>query len=289
VLTAPNNNFLYPFELTLNNSFSNYDAFEVQFRRPLASGLQALLNYTWSHSLDNASDDIALALSNTVISGARDYSSSGFDVRHSFSGAISYELPAIAKSGPLARATRNWSVDTVIVARTGFPYNALIATPTALGGVGYTRPDLVPGQPLYVYGAQCAHVFGPTAQGGNGVLMAGQVCPGGMGLNPNAFSIPASARQGTEGRNDIPGFDLVQVDLSLARKFGITERINLQFRADAFNVMNHPNFANPFPQVDAGPANLLSTRMLNQGLGGLNPLFQEGGPRSLQLSLKLTF
>jgi hypothetical protein len=289
VLTAPNNNFLYPFELTLSNSFSNYEALEMQYRRPLASGLQALLNYTWSHSLDNASDDIALALSNTIISGARDYSSSGFDVRHSFSGAISYELPAVAKSGPIARATRNWSLDTVIVARTGFPYNALIATPTALGGVGYTRPDLVPGQPLYVYGAQCAQVFGPTAQGGNGVLMAGQVCPGGKGLNPNAFSIPASARQGTEGRNDIPGFDLVQVDLSLARKFGITERINLQFRADAFNVLNHPNFANPFPQVDAGPANLLSRQMLNQGLGGLNPLFQEGGPRSLQLSLKLTF
>lgn len=289
VLTPPNDNFLYPFEVTLNDSFSNYHALQIQYRRPLASGLQALLNYTWSHSLDNASDDIALALSNTVISGASDYASSGFDVRHSFSGAISYDLPNIAKSGPLARITRNWSFDTVIVARTGFPYNALIAAPTALGGVGYTRPDLVPGQPLYVYDAQCAQVFGPTAQGGNGVLMAGQICPGGMGLNPNAFAIPPSARQGTEGRNDIPGFDLVQVDLSLARKFGITERVNLEFRADAFNVANHPNFANPFPQVDAGPANLLSRVMLNQGLGGLNPLFQEGGPRSLQLSLKLTF
>jgi hypothetical protein len=289
VLTAPNNNFLYPFELTQNDSFSNYHALQIQYRRPLASGLQALLNYTWSHSLDNASDDIALALSNSVISGASDYSSSGFDVRHSFSGALNYDVPAITKSGLLGRITRNWSLDTVAVARTGFPYNGLVATPTAIGGVGYTRPDLVPGQPIYLYGARCAQVFGPTAQGGNGVLTAGQVCPGGKGLNPNAFSIPPSSRQGTEGRNDIPGFDLVQMDLSVARKFGITERINLQFRADAFNVLNHPNFANPFPQVDAGPANLLSTRTLNQGLGGLNPLFQEGGPRSLQLSLKLTF
>ena len=289
VLPAPNNNFLVPFELTQNDALSNYHALQIQYRRPLASGLQTLLNYTWAHSLDNASDDVALALSNTVISGASDYASSGFDVRQSFSGAISYQIPAAAKSGVVGRVTRNWALDTVVVARTGFPFNGLIATPTALGGVGYTRPDLVPGQPIYVHGAQCAQVFGPVAQGGNGVLMAGQICPGGKGLNPAAFSIPASARQGTEGRNDIPGFNLVQVDLSLARKFAITDRINLQFRADAFNVVNHPNFANPFPQVDAGPANLLARQTLNQGLGGLNPLFQEGGPRSLQLSLKLTF
>ena len=65
--------------------------------------------------------------------------------------------------------------------------------------------------------------------------------------------------------------------------------MRVQFRAEMFNTLNHPNFANPFPQVDAGPANLLSRQTLNQGLGGLNPLFQEGGPRSLQLSLKLTF
>lgn len=118
---------------------------------------------------------------------------------------------------------------------------------------------------------------------------AGQPCPGGRGLNPNAFVIPPTARQGTEGRNDIPGFGLSQVDLSIGRKFAIKDRINLQFRADAFNLFNHPNFADSFPLVDGGPANLLSTLTLNQRLGGLNPLFQEGGPRSLQLSLKLTF
>jgi hypothetical protein len=210
---------------------------------------------------------------NSVISVANDYSSSVFEVRQSFSGAINYNIPAAAKSGLLGRVTRNWSLDTVIVARTGFPLNALVATPSALGGVGYTRPDLVPGKPIYIYGAQCAQVFVPAAQGGNGVLMAGQSCPGGKGLNPNAFLVPTSARQGTEGRNDISGFGLTQVDLSLGRKFALTERISLQFRADAFNVVNHPNFANPFPQIDAGPANLLLRHMLNQCLLVLNPLF----------------
>jgi hypothetical protein len=115
------------------------------------------------------------------------------------------------------------------------------------------------------------------------------MAPGGKSLNPAAFSIPSTIRQGTEGRNDIPGFGLTQVDLSLGRKFSITERLKLQFRADAFNLFNHPNFTNPPAFVEFGPAFLQSFQMLNRGLGGLNPLFQEGGPRSLQLSLKLFF
>jgi hypothetical protein len=108
-------------------------------------------------------------------------------------------------------------------------------------------------------------------------------------LNPAAFSIPQTVRQGTEGRNDIPGFGLTQVDLSIARTFPVTEKVKVQFRTDAFNLLNHPNFTNPPGSLDCGPRCFLSLKMLNQGLGGLTPLFQEGGPRSLQLSLKVTF
>jgi len=103
--------------------------------------------------------------------------------------------------------------------------------------------------------------------------------------------VPTTIRQGTEPRNDIPGFGFTQVDLSIGRRFGITDRLNLQFRLDGFNVLNHPNFANTAGCVQFGvvPTCIQSASMLNRGLGGLNPLFQEGGPRSLQLSLKLTF
>jgi hypothetical protein len=129
----------------------------------------------------------------------------------------------------------------------------------------------VPGQPFWV--AQ------PSA-------------PGGRIINVNAFAVPALGQQGNEGRNVVPGFGFVQADVSVSRTFALGDRLNLQFRTDAFNVFNHPNFTNPAGEY-RGPSTpsfyLQSTQMLNQGLGGLNPLFQEGGPRSLQLSLRLTF
>jgi len=290
-LYQPNANFQGAFELTGNGARSNYNAFQFQYRRPLATWVQALLNYTYSHSLDNASNDVIAGLSNTVISAANDYASSDFDVRHSFSGALTFVLPSAGKSEALAQVTKDWSLDTVIVARTGFPINPTVSAPSSLGA-SYIRPDRVPSQPVYVYGAQCAQVFGPVSQGGNGALEVGRMCPGGMGLNPTAFDATtpvAENRQGTLGRNAIPGFGLTQVDLSMGRKFSITERLKVQFRADAFNLFNHPNFTNPGGYLSGGPSELLSRETLNTGLGGLNPIFQEGGPRSLQLSLRLAF
>lgn len=265
-ISNPNANFSSDFILTRNDARSNYHALQASYRRPLASRLQALVNYTWSHSLDNSSNDVVEAVSSAVISAANDYASSDFDVRNSFSAALIYAFPAAEKTPALRLLTRDWSAETIIVARSGFPYNATVLTET-IGGAN-PRPDLMLGKP---------------------VLVDNPAAGGGKSLNAAAFTLPAPGQQGTEGRNDIPGFGLTQVDLSVARKLRITDRLNVQFRADAFNLLNHPNFANPIGFIGIGPVFLSSTSMLNRGLGGLNPLFQEGGPRSLQLSLKLTF
>ncbi|MGA8678501.1 MAG: TonB-dependent receptor [Candidatus Acidiferrales bacterium] len=267
-LVQPNANFAGVFLLTQNNARSNYNALQVQYRKPLAERLQALLNYTWSHSLDNASDDTvdATAISSTVLSAAKDYASSAFDVRQSFSAGVSYGIPMASRQGFFSILTRDWSLEGLIVARTGFPFNASVLTST-ISGV-YPRPNLVPGQPVWIRN--------PTAGGGKS-------------LNPDAFAAPPVGVQGTEGRNDIRGFGLTELDMSVGRKFPLTDRLALQFRVDAFNFLNHPNFANPAGYIGFGPTYLESAQMLNNGLGGLNPLFQEGGPRSLQLSLKLSF
>ena len=267
-LFQPNANFSGALDLTENDARSNYNALQLQYRRPLSGRLQALLNYTWAHSLDNASNDSIVGLSSTIISAANDYASSNFDVRQSFSSALTYDVPSVNKIKPLSLLTKNWSLDAVVVARTGFPFNAQVFAPSPIFGVSFLRPDIVPGQPLW---------------------LSNRAAPGGRILNSNAFSIPLTLRQGDEARNDIPGFGLTEVDLSIERRFPITERLDFRLRADAFNLFNHPNFTNPLADVQFGSSFLQSESMLNQGLGGLNPLFQEGGPRSLQLSLKMTF
>src|SRR5258708_17571270 len=143
------------------------------------------------------------------------------------------------------------------------------------------RPDLVPGQPIYVKDSTAA---------------------GGRALNVNAFSItPNQDRQGNLGRNSIRAFGAVQSDLSLRRQFKFGEKFSLTFRTDAFNVTNHPNFGYPgefigvpglFAQAGFGRAQATLAQTLGQGGafgGGFNPLYGIGGPRSLQVSLKLQF
>jgi len=265
-LPQPNANFQGAFLLTNNDALSNYNGLQVQYRKPFSSRIQALLNYSYSHSLDSASNDTIAAISSSVISSANDYASSRFDARHIFSGALTFAIPGVERRGPLSWVTKDWSLETLAVARSGFPFNGSVFTAT-IGGAD-PRPNRNPGQPAWI----------PNANAG-----------GGKSLNPLAFTPAPAGQQGTEGRNDIPGFGLTQVDLSLGRKFAVTDRIALQFRTDAFNLFNHPNFANPLAFIGSGATFLRSPSMANQGLGGLNAVFQQGGPRSLQLSLKLSF
>jgi hypothetical protein len=274
-LPQPNANFAAGsvLDLTTNGARSNYNALQIQYRRPLSSRFQGLFSYTWAHSLDNASDDVTIGLSNLIVSAANDYASSSFDVRQSLAGALTYNVPPIGRPGVIAQLAGGWSLSTVVVARTGFPFNANVSAPSNFGVLS-VRPDRVPGQPVWI------NV--PSAPGGKMLNYD-------AATNTGAFTIPSALRQGTEARNDIPGFGLTQVDFSVARKFPITERVSVELRADAFNLFNHPNFTNPGAYLQYGTYYLQSEAMLNQGLGGLNPLFQEGGPRSLQLSLKLSF
>ena len=262
----PNPNFSSFFVLTNNDASSDYNALQIQYRRPVGARFQAMASYTWSHSIDNSSNDALDFIANAVIPNQHDRGSSDFDIRHSLSAALTYSFPAASRPKYLAWIANGWSVAPILVARSGFPFNASVLTFTVEGA--RTRPDLVPGAPIWI---------------------SNPLAPAGKSLNPAAFFVPSTFRQGTEGRNDITGFGLAEFDLSLARKFPLTDVADLQFRVDAFNLFNHPNFANPPAIVGIGPSFLQSNQMLNQSLGGLNPLFQEGGPRSLQLSLKLSF
>ena len=265
-LPQPNENFLGAFLFTNNHAISNYNALQVQYRKPFSSRIQALFNYSYSHSLDSASNDTVAAISSSVISATNDYASSRFDARQILSGAATFAIPGFGSKGALSWATKDWSLEGLLVARSGFPFNGSVLTAT-IGGAN-PRPDRDPNQRVWI----------PNKNAG-----------GGKSLNPIAFAPGPAGQQGAEGRNDIPGFGLTQMDLSLGRRFALTERVALQFRTDAFNLLNHPNFSNPLAFIGLGTAFLSSPSMANQGLGGLNSVFQQGGPRSLQLSLKLSF
>jgi hypothetical protein len=138
------------------------------------------------------------------------------------------------------------------------------------------RPDLVPGVPLYL--------DDPSVAGGRRINRAAF----------DAVTPTAARRQGTLGRNALRGFPLWQIDLALRRQFNFTERFNLQLRAEAFNLFNHPNFGNPIGNLRSGlfgqSTSVLGRSLGSGGLsGGFNPLFQIGGPRSMQLAIKLNF
>jgi hypothetical protein len=114
---------------------------------------------------------------------------------------------------------------------------------------------------------------------------------GGRLINRAAFAFPPVNQQGTLGRNVLRGFPISQLDLALSRRFGLGERLKLQLRGEAFKVFNHPNFGQPVTRIN-NPSFGRSLSMLNKSLGfdaGLNPLYQIGGPRSIQLAARLLF
>jgi hypothetical protein len=239
---------------------SSYNALQMQFQRSVTRGLGVLASYTWSHSLDFGSNYSALKLTR---------GNSDFDLRNSFSGAVTWELPRISTSKFSGFLLNNWGVDGRLTARTGFPITleGNYLTDPSTGRQYFGNVDVVPNTPVYLYGPQY---------------------PGGRAVNLAAFSLPPAGQDGNAPRNFVRGFGMWQINMAVRREFPIYERLHLQFRAEAFNILNHPNFG----YVDAGltDANFgLATRMLNQSLGTVAAQYQQGGARSLQFALKLLF
>ncbi|HYZ83890.1 MAG TPA: TonB-dependent receptor [Bryobacteraceae bacterium] len=256
-----------------NEGYSDYNSLQMQFKRRMTRGLQALLSYTWSKSLDTASDEsnTNLQAPATRAKPSEDRGPSSFDFRHAFTGSASYEVPVLTANRWTRAVFSGFGIDSIVRLRTASPVTVVTGRDSlGLGLTNVARPDLVPGVPLYLYG----HGY-----------------PGGRRINPAAFdgATPlAQMRQGTLGRGTLRGFGLKQVDLSLRRRFPIREQVALDFRADAFNIFNTPNFANPTGILTSSNFGS-STQILSTGLGGVNPLFQVGGPRSIQLALRLLF
>jgi len=274
-LFNPNPDFAFV-SITSNTATSDYNALQVKFQRRLSHGLQALTSYTFSHSIDIASTDAFANYLNTpsfIANPNVDRGNSDFDIRHSFTAGVTYSLPT-PHWNRFARATLGgWSVDAFALARSAPPVNVVGAISVAAGTVLSYRPNLVPGVPVELYGSQY---------------------PGGMIFNKAAFTPAPAGQQGDFGRNVLRGFGATQADVAFQRQFAFTEQLNLRFRAEFFNIFNHPNFGSPTNSLTS-PLFGYSTQTLASSLGsggangGFSPLYQIGGPRSIQLALKLAF
>jgi Carboxypeptidase regulatory-like domain/TonB dependent receptor-like, beta-barrel len=258
-----------------NSATSDYHALQIKLQRRLSRGLQVLASYSWSHSIDIASTDAAnnRTTPGTIASPQIDRGNSDFDIRHSFTTGVTYDLPFPGSQRVLKPILSGWSVDSFVFARSAPPVD-IVAISFSAGGVRLdARPNVNPGIPLELFGSQF---------------------PGGKILNRAAFTAAPTGQQGNLGRNVLRGFGACQADVGLQRQFHVTEKIRLRFRAEFFNILNHPNFGSPINTLTS-PLFGFSTQMLSNSLGsggangGLNPLYQIGGPRSIQFALKLQF
>jgi hypothetical protein len=262
--------------LTTGTATSDYHALQVKFQRRLSRGLQALASYSWSHSIDDASTDAFGTRLNTPGALANpniDRGDSDFDIRNSFTGGLTYDVPSFGSDKIVRAILGGWSVDGFILARSAPPVNIVGTLYNAAGIALYPRPNVVAGVPLELYGSGY---------------------PGGKIFNKAAFAAAPAGQQGNLGRNVLRGFDATQADVGVQRMFRVTEKVGLRFRAEMFNIFNHPNFGSPtnsltsplFGRSTQTLANFLGSGGAN---GGFNPLYQIGGPRSIQLAMKLQF
>lgn len=253
---------------------STYHALQTTVRFQQLHGVSGFSTYTWGKSLDGASDGINFNFANAAFPQDStnlnaEKGPSTFDTRHRWTTALNYDLPAMHALPHVIGA--GWQLNSIVTVQSGRPINVITDAP----GVNFNyvqRPDLVPGQ--------------------NPILS--HWTPSTGYLNPAAFAYPAMTASdpngyfGNLGRDRLYGPGFWNYDFSTTKNFQLRERMQLQFRAEFFNIFNHPNFALPSNVVSPGSATageITQTPDVAQG----NPGLGGGGPRVMQFGLRFQF
>jgi len=254
--------FYFPIGLT-----SNYQSLQTKYQHSLAHGVQALASWTWAHALNYGSTDPAFPLV---------YGNSDLDVRHNLEAAASWDS-STPKDRFLSRRRllEGWSADARLIARTGFPVNIAgnFFFDPLTGEPYYSGVNRIPDRPLYLH---------------NSEYPGGRMFNGGQDAANPAFVLPSGSREGDATRNLMRGFDAVQANLAIRQTFRVGDGIDLRFEGETFNIFNHPNFG----YIDPYLSDLLfgqASKMLNQSFGAPGALYDQGGPRSIQVSVRLAF
>ena len=254
-------------DLLESRANSNYNALQARFQQRLSRGFSTLASYTWSKSIDDASNFFSSAgdpnFPQNSYNVAAERGRSNFDVRHRLSVSYSYALPFgkgrqyLANDGWVSTALGGWETYGIITLQSGRPFTVALLPEIDNSGTGRSilgfgandRPNLVSNPEL----------SNPTT---------------GQWFNTAAFAFPAPGTFGNAGRNILDGPGFQNVNVSLMKNTALSERINLQFRAEAFNLFNHPNFNLP--------DNFLGSPTFGR-------ITSARDPRHIQFGLKLLF
>jgi carboxypeptidase family protein/TonB-dependent receptor-like protein len=240
-------------------SNSNYNGMWLSAEKRLAKGLTFSASYTFSKSIDNNSVGSSNPQIQNFYNIASEHALSDFDARQRFVLSGIYLLPFHwDQNGFTKRLVEGWSIAPIVNLQTGNPFSPIVPTADPSSLETFDRPNVVAGQPLTL--------ANPTPS---------------QWLNKAALVLAPVGTFGNAGRNILkaPGFE--DVDFAIAKNTAIKERVSLQFRAEAFNLLNHPNFgqpANSFTAANYGQ--ILATRTARGDLGS---------SRQLQLGMKLIF
>ncbi|MFZ1918577.1 MAG: carboxypeptidase regulatory-like domain-containing protein [Terriglobales bacterium] len=261
-------------------SSSNFNSLQTTLRLENNHRISGFVNYNFSKSLDDASDGIdfapGAAFPQDPSNLRAEHGPSTFDTKHRFTAAVNYEIRPFRTLGKFGTG---WQLNWIASLQSGRPIPIALANDT-FNGYFNQRPNLIPGVDPIIHNWSPATGY----------------------LNLNAFVQP-NGTPGDLGRNATYGPGYKNLDFSITKNTQMTERLNLQMRAEFFNILNHPNFAQPNHTivpgfVDEGPPTGIvpntetpsggeftqtpDVAQTNPGLGG-------GGPRVIQLALKFVF
>jgi hypothetical protein len=286
---------------------SNYNSLQASLRINNYHGFMSIVNYVWSKSLDNSSDGedfvVNAAQPQDSTNPQREYGPSNFNVPNRFVWVAGYEFPKM--SGGWSRLRNGWGFDSTATLQSGQPFtlNYNFEDDYSGGGDGFDRPDVV-GPIIY-------NKRNPS----NFLQLSSFAMPcteaAGQFSGYASDCVPGTRHYGNLGRNSLVGPTYKQWDLAIYKNTAISERVSVQLRADFFNILNHPNFANPvLPAFIADPAANINTactcgfvqgpnhREVGNGayqivatgdVGVGNPFLGGGAPRGIQLAAKFTF
>jgi hypothetical protein len=262
---------------------SNYNSFQLEVKQAISRGLSLTADYAYSHALSEVLD-------NGVLGGgpqqpfnyAAEYGNASNDVRNNLSYTLLYQLPfgpgkqfLNGNSAFTKDVVGGWSLASLGIFHSGVASTVYISTNNGINSdTSNQRPNIVPG-------------ISPVLSRSTHVRTAGNFVPW---LNFNAFTEPAAGTYGNSRNGDFYGPSFAQADLSVIKDTSITERVRGQFRAEFFNILNHPNFATPssglYGNTTWSPTSAASFGQISNTVGSSIGF---GTSRQLQLALKVLF